>query len=98
MFLKKKKLSRNFPRWRCRREKPACRLFKTSQESRAWLISLRQSIRVLFSLLLSPSQKSVRLIPAENERTQLCLLTELAEEKPQSLHSQKLPRWAQQIC
>jgi len=27
----------------------------------------------------------------------MCLQTELAEEKSQSLHSQKLPRWAQQI-
>jgi len=42
-------------------------------------------------------KKSVRPIPAENKRTQLCLQTELAEEKSQSLHSQKLPRWAQQI-
>jgi len=41
-------------------------------------------------------KKSVRPIPAENKRTQLCLQTELAEEKSQSLHSQKLPRWAQQ--
>jgi len=32
----------------------------------------------------------VRLIPAENKRTQLCLQTELDEEKSQSLHSQKL--------
>jgi len=52
---------------------------------------------VLISSPLSPSQKSVRLIPAENKRTQLCLQTELAEEKPQSLHSQKIPRWAQQM-
>jgi len=36
-------------------------------------------------------------IPAENKRTQLCLQTDLAEENSQSLHSQKLPRWAQQI-
>ena len=42
-------------------------------------------------------KKSVRPIPAENKRTQLCLQTELAEEKSQSLHSQKLLRWAQQI-
>jgi len=28
---------------------------------------------------------------------QLCLQTELPQEKSQSLHSQKLPRWAQQI-
>jgi len=41
--------------------------------------------------------KSVRQVPAENERTQLCVQKELAEEKSQSLHSQKLQRWAQQI-
>jgi len=40
-------------------------------------------------------KRSVRLIPAENSRTQLCLQKELAEEKSQSLHSQKSPRWAQ---
>ena len=40
---------------------------------------------------------SGRLIQAENKRKQLCLQTELAEEKSQSLYSQKLPRWAQQI-
>jgi len=28
---------------------------------------------------------------------QPCLQTELTEENSQSLHSQKLPRWAQQI-
>jgi len=39
----------------------------------------------------------VRPNPAENKRTQLCLQTELAEEKSQSLHSQKLQRRAQQI-
>jgi len=42
-------------------------------------------------------KNSVRLIPAENKRTQLCFQTELAEEKSQSLHSQKSPQWAQQI-
>jgi len=31
-------------------------------------------------------------MPAENKRKQLCLQTELAEEKSQSLHSHKLPR------
>ena len=41
--------------------------------------------------------KSVRLIRAEKKRTKLCLQTELAEKKSQSLHSQKLPWWAQQI-
>jgi len=29
----KKKLSHNYPRWRYRHDKPACRLLKTSQES-----------------------------------------------------------------
>jgi len=42
-------------------------------------------------------KNSARLIPVENKRMQLCLQTELAQEKSQSLHSQKLPRWAQQI-
>ena len=37
------------------------------------------------------------LIQAENKRTQLCLQRELAEEKSQSLHSQKLRRWAQHM-
>ena len=32
----KKQLSRNYPRWRCRHDKSACRLLKTSQESRDW--------------------------------------------------------------
>jgi len=31
--------------------------------------------------------KSVRLIPTENKRMQLCFQTELAEENSQSLHS-----------
>ena len=42
-------------------------------------------------------KKSVRPILAEKKITQMCLQTELAEEKAQSLHSQKLQRWAQQI-
>jgi len=53
----KKKLSPNYPRWRYRHDKPACRLFKTSQESHVWLISLTQSHRLLISSPLSPSQK-----------------------------------------
>ena len=36
-------------------------------------------------------------MPADNKRKRLCLQTELAEEKSQSLHSQKLLQWAQQI-
>ena len=39
----------------------------------------------------------VRLIPAENIRTQLCLQVELAEEKSKSLHSQKSLPWAQRM-
>ena len=81
-------------------EKPVYRpsLRKTSQESRKWLqlILFAHSHRVLIS---SPRllKKSVRLIPAENKRRQLCLQIELAEEKSQSLHSQKSPRWTQQM-
>ena len=43
--------------------------------------------------------KSVRLIRAENKRTQLCLQIELAEEKSQSqsLHSQNPSQWKQQM-
>jgi len=49
-------------------------------------------------LTADPSENEcVRLIRAENKRTQLCLLIELAEEKSQSLHSQKPPNWAQEI-
>ena len=80
MFLKKKKLSRNYPRWRYRHDKPACRLLKTIEESREWLISLRQSHRVLISSPLSPSQKECETNPSTEERTQLCLQTELAEK------------------
>ena len=43
------------------------------------------------------SKKIVRLIPSENKRTQLCLQIELAEEKSQSLHSQKSPQWAEKM-
>ena len=42
-------------------------------------------------------KKIVRLIRAEKKRTHLCLQTDIAEKKSQSLPSQKLPRWAQQI-
>jgi len=39
----------------------------------------------------------VRLIRAEEKTTQMCLQIELAEEKSQSVHSQKSPRRAQQM-
>jgi len=81
MFLKKKKkLRRNYLRWRYRHDNPACRLLKTSQESCEWLISLRQSHRVLISSPLSLLKKSVRLIRAEKKITQLCLQTKIAEK------------------
>jgi len=105
----KKKLSRNYLRWRYghqrnflgqlyRYEKPACRLLKTSQESREWLISLRQSHRVLISSLLSPSQKECETNPSREEKKASVFSNRISWRKSQSLHSQKLPRWAQQIC
>jgi len=33
----------------------------------------------------------------ENKRSRLCLQIELAEEKSQSLYSQKSPQWAEQM-
>jgi len=48
-------------------------------------------------LIVVAFSKTVRLIPEENKRTQLCLQTKLSAEKSQSLYSQKLPWWAQQI-
>jgi len=53
----------------------------------------RNAIACKFPHRCSLLKKSVRPIPGENKKTQLCLETELAEEKSQSLHSQKLPRW-----
>ena len=77
-----------------RYEKPACRLLKTSQESREWLIFSTQRHRVLISSPLSPSQKQCETNPSkEKECSRVC--KQLTEEK--SLHSQKLPQWAQQI-
>jgi len=38
--------------------------------------------------------KCVRLIQAQNKRTQLYLQIKVAEDKLQSLHSQRLQRWA----
>jgi len=40
-------------------------------------------------------KKCVTLIRVENKRTQLCLQIESTEEKSQTLHSQKSPRWAE---
>jgi len=59
----------------------------TSEESRERLIFSTQCHRVLISShrLL---KKCVTLIPAENNRTQVCFQIELAEEKSRSIHSQ----------
>ena len=57
----------------------------------------KQRHRVLISSPRLLLKMSVRLIRAENKRTQLCLQIELAEEKSQPLHSQKPPRLAQQM-
>jgi len=57
----------------------------------------RNAIACLYPNRCRFLKTSVRLIPAENKRTQLCLQTEVAEENSQSLHSHKLPQWAQQI-
>jgi len=93
----KNKLSRNYPQWRYRHDKPACRLLKTSQESREWLISLRLSYRVLVSSPLSPSQKECETNPSRKEKNAAVFANRSSWKKSQSLHSQKLPRWAQQI-
>jgi len=52
------------------------------------------AIKCKFSHRCRLLKNSVRLIPAENKRMQLSLQTQLAEEKSQSLHSQKLQQWA----
>ena len=93
----KKKLSRNYPRWRCRRDKQACSLLETSQESREWLISLRQSHRVIISSPMSPSQKECETNPSREEKNAAVFANRISWKKSQSLHSQKLPRCAQQI-
>ena len=98
MFLKKKKeLSRNHPRWRYRHHKPACRRPNISQESREWLISLRQNHRVLICSPLSPSQKECVTNPSKEKKNTTVFANTISGKKSQSLHSQKLPRWAQQI-
>ena len=93
----KKKLSRTYPRWRCRHDKSACRLLKTSQESREWLISLRQSHCVLISSPLSPCQKECETNPTREKKNAAVFANRISWKKSQSLHSQMLPRWAQQI-
>ena len=78
---KKKKLSRNYPRWPYRHDKPACRLLKTSQESREWLISLKQSHRVVISSSLSHSQKECETKPSREENNAAVFANRMAEKK-----------------
>jgi len=52
--------------------------------------------RANFLMAVASSKRVLRLIRAENKRTQLCLQIESAEEKSQSLHSQKSPLGTQQ--
>jgi len=92
---KKKKLSRNYPRWRYRHDKPACKLLKTSQESCEWLIASRHGYRVLISSPLSPSHKECETNPSREKKNAAVFANRISWKK--SLHSQKLPRWAQQI-
>jgi len=97
MFLKKKKLSRNYPQWRYTHGKPTCKLFETSQESREWLISLRQSHHVLLSSLLLPSRKECETNPSTERKNAAVFANRISWKKSLSVHSQKLPWWAQQI-
>ena len=75
----KKKLSRNYLRWLYghrrnflgqlyRYEKPACRLLKTSQESREWLIFSKQSYHLLISSPLAPFQKECETNPGRKQK------------------------------
>jgi len=56
----------------------------------------KQNHRVLISSPLLPSQQKRDTNRSREQKTQLCLQIELAEEKSQSLHLQKSLWWAQQ--
>jgi len=60
-----------------------CRLvgFKTSQESREWLISLRQSHRVLISSPLSPSQKECETNPSREKKNAAVFASRMSRKK-----------------
>jgi len=60
-------------------------------------MSSRQSNRVLISSPLSPSQKKCETNPNIEEKKAAVFTNRISWKKSQSLHSQKLPRWAQQI-
>jgi len=53
----------------------------------------RNAIACKFTNCCRLLRNSLRQIRAEKKRAQLCLQTELAEEKSQSLHSQTLQQW-----
>jgi len=55
------------------------------------------SSRADFLMAVAFSKWILRLIRAKNKRTQLYLQIELAEEKSQSLHSQKSPLGTQRM-
>jgi len=59
--------------------------------------SLRQSHRVLISSPMSPSQKDCETNPSREEKKASVFSNRMSWRKSQSLHSQKLPRWAQQM-
>jgi len=88
---------KNYPRWRYRHDKPAWRLVKTSHESREWLVSLRQSHRVLISSRLWPSQKECETHPSRQEKNAAVFANQIRWKKSQSRLSKKLPQWVQQI-
>jgi len=54
---------------------------------------------MLISSPLSPSQKECETNPRREQKKAVAFtIPELAEEKSQSLHSQKSTQWAQQLC
>ena len=107
MFLRKRW---NYPRWRCGHKWNLSRIalgmknlfvghrFLKHGKTRGSDCSLRsKAMACWFPHHCGLLKRSVRLIRAENKRTQLCLQLELAEEKSQQLHAQKSPQWAQQM-
>ena len=77
---------------------PAKYFLKTSQCSRNWLLLTTQFNRALIPLLLSRSQKLCGIISSREQKNKyVFVIPELGEVKSQSHHSQKSPRWAQQL-
>ena len=63
----------------------------------AWFGPESQIHRVLISSTLSPSQKQRETNPSREEKKASAFSNRISWRKSQSLHSQKLPRWAQKI-